>query len=90
MAMSLGRAGDFPGACCPGGGLLIAADLGVAAAAWGPVQSTPREAVGITQFLSGLESLDANGLAYSLEQEEPKMRSHQGDECTKGSRSGNR
>lgn len=72
MAMSLGRAGDFPGACCPGGGLLIAADLGVAAAAWGPVQSTPREAVGITQFLSGLESLDANGLAYSLEQEEPK------------------
>lgn len=70
--MCLGRAGDFPVACCPGGSLLIAADLGVAAAAWGPVQSTPREAVGITQFLSGLESLDANRLAYNLEQEEPK------------------
>lgn len=72
VAMCLGRAGDFPVACCPGGSLLIAADLGVAAAAWGPVQSTPREAVGITQFLSGLESLDANRLAYNLEQEEPK------------------
>lgn len=30
VAMCLGRAGDSPVACCAGGGLLRAADLGVA------------------------------------------------------------